>query len=371
MRFPASLFLLLLAATAQAQPIVGNEVVWRTTPPAATFKPAAQAARLSADGDALLVTWSEVAGGVSHVCAGRLDGTGHLLSVGVCSSGTADAVTIAPFGDRYLAAWLEPGSTTMPRPLLVTAALDRGFKVLSSRVIGSTDGAPIVRCQRSRAFVGSGTSLYELDADGAAVNTYPAGGVIDDVGAAGEQVGYVVHQVTHFPAFCYGLISCNPAFDRYALTFTWVFTLTNGITYDSPSSNALPGVGANGAGFLVAWFEPIRMVKAAFFQSTFDTLLVGSRGPDTLDPNVQPQVAWDGARWLVVWSIGDGIEGSAVSPDRTVTTFTISAHGARPAVAAVTRGQFVVTYEVVDGSERRLASRVIELEPFSRGRAVR
>jgi hypothetical protein len=368
MKLVALLFL--AATTAQAQPIVGDEVVWRTTSPEATYKPVPQAARVAADGYTLLVTWSEVADSVSRVCAGRLDGTGHLMSVGVCSTGIGDAATITRFGDRYLAAWLEPGTAT-PRSLLVTAALDRNLTVLSTRTIGSTDGPPIVRSGRSRAFVGSGKSLYELDADGAAIHVYPTGDdVIDDVDAAGEQVGYVVHTVTHFPPICHGL-GCTNQFDRYSLKFTWLATLTNAISYDAPSANALPGVGTNGDGFLVAWYEPTRLVKGAFFESTFETLLLSRRGPEVLDAGAQPQVAWDGARWLVVWSTGDGIEGAAVLPDHSVTPFTISAHGRRPAVTAAKRGEFVVTYEVAGAAERRLASRVIGLGPSSRERAVR
>src|SRR6266850_2377148 len=226
--------LFLAATTAQAQPIVGDEVVWWITSPVTTYKPVPQAARVAADGYTLLVTWSEVADGVSRVCAGRLDGAGHLMLVGVCSSGTADAATIVPFGDRYLAAWLEPemGKT---RPLLVTASLDRNVELLSSHVIGSTDGPPIVRAGRSRAFVGSGSSLHELDANAAATHTYEAGSVIDDVGAAGDQVGYVVHSLTHTgPACHFGF--CSAPFDTYTLKFTSLFNLSNGFSFRATSS---------------------------------------------------------------------------------------------------------------------------------------
>src|SRR5437660_4020114 len=157
--------LLLIAAGAQAQPLVGPEVVWRTTSPATTYSPAPQAAPVAADGDGFVVAWSEVADGASRAFAGRLDGGGRLQTVGVRTSGTADAAAIVPFAGRYVAAWLEP-ELSDGRPLLVTGALDRDFHLLSSRVSDFLSEVPIVRANQGHAFVARGTVLYELDRDG-------------------------------------------------------------------------------------------------------------------------------------------------------------------------------------------------------------
>ena len=61
---------LLLAASAQGQPTVGDEVIWRTTLSAATYRPAPQAARVAADGGGFVVAWSEFdSDGISRACA--------------------------------------------------------------------------------------------------------------------------------------------------------------------------------------------------------------------------------------------------------------------------------------------------------------
>jgi len=82
-------------------------------------------------------------------------------------------------------------------------------------------------------------------------------------------------------------------------------------------------------------------------------------------------VAFDGKRWVVVWSNLSGIHGAVVAPDQTVTPFAVSAEGTRPAIATSKEGRFLVTYEVI-GPGRRLASRLIDFTPpGQRGRAVR
>ena len=112
---------LLLAAAA---PLIGPEVTWRVTSPEATYFPAPQAAPLAADGSGYVVTWSEVTNGISHACAGTLGANGHLEKVGVCTSGTGDAAVVRPYGDGYIAAWLEPEAIDA-RPHLVTGVKRR------------------------------------------------------------------------------------------------------------------------------------------------------------------------------------------------------------------------------------------------------
>src|SRR5262249_1798161 len=106
--------------------------------------------------------------------------------------------------------------------------------------------------------------------------------------------------------------------------------------------------------------------------STFVSFPVSERGALSWDELTQPQVAWDGARWVAVWARGDSIEGAVILPNRSTTPFTISARGVRPAIAASKPGRFLVTYEVVDTGQRRLAARLIDFSPPpGRGRAIR
>jgi hypothetical protein len=361
---------LLIASVAQAQPFVSEEVIWRTPSPAATFLMARQAARVEADGNGFVVSWSEVSDGVSRAYAGRLDARGRLERVGVGTAGTADSVAIAPLGDRYIAAWREPSS--LGQNILVTAALDREFRVISARPVPAS-GLPapvIVRTSGARAFVGSGNFLYEVDRDGAPIRVYDLPRSLDDLAVAGDDVGYVLHSFTRTPKFC-GFFRCSEPFDTYDLSFTWLYHSTSAMSTrlagDAPSA-----VGTNGSTFLVVWFEA-HVVQAAFLGSSFaQPFTISSRGVTTPDPLEQPQIAWDGARWLVVWSTTSGIEAAAVTPNLSITAFRLSPRGYRPAVAAAKDGRFVVTYEDYGFEGRRLASRIVDFAPpGDRERAVR
>jgi hypothetical protein len=366
--------ILLAAAAAQAQPVVTEESTWRHTSSATTYRPSAQAAPVVADGGGFLVTWSEVADGLSRAYAGRLDASGRLLSVGVRTGGEADAASVAPFGDRIIAAWLEPG--VGQRPLAMFAALDRSFQLVSVRPVELLATPPIVRTTGSRAFVGADAKLYEVDRDGAPLTVVNAPGLIDDLAAVGSNVGFVSHSYTPFKSFpnpCHPFTICvapGPVPEAYTVVFTWLYRLTSG-TSASVTANARTAVAGGGDSFLVVWFEPGK-VKGSLFGSTFMPFLISSRVPEPLDARAQPQVAWDGQRWIAVWSADGSVLGAAVTPDAKVTTFDVSARGKRPAINAAVPSRFLVTYEVVDSDTRHLGSRLIDFTPpGQRERAVR
>jgi hypothetical protein len=367
-------FLLLIAASAQGQFVVTDEVIWRKASTAATYRPAPQAAPVAADEGGFMVAWSEFEEGLSRAYAGRLDTGGHLVTVGVRTGGAADAPSIAAFGDRLLVAWLEPDAYD-GRPMLVTGALDHDFKLLSARPIGLTLSAPVVRAASSRAYVGSGKFAYEVDAAGAPLAVFDLPRAIDDIAIAGSQVGYVWHASGTSASLCSW---CQPhpppaPTPTYVLTFTWQYKLI--VQTALPfKSDAPAAISSNGNEFLVVWSEaaPNRSIKASLFGSTFKPFLVSARGPLRFDSVTQPQVAWDGMRWVAVWALDDSIEGAVIAADLKVTPFTVSARGLRPAIAAAKPGRFIVTYEVVDPTERRLASRLIDFGPRGdRERAVR
>ena len=345
--------LLLIASAVQAQPFIGPEVVWRTTSPAATFSPSPQAARIQPDGDGYVVAWSEVEDGTSRAYAGRLDGAGRLATVGVHTAGAADAPAIASFGGHYIVAWIEPGAVDA-RPSLVIGALDRDFKLIAARPMGLTSGRPVVRTEAVRAYVASGNFMYEVDVDGAPLVVFDIPQPVDDMAAAGDQLGYVFHSRT--PLSTVG--------------FTWLFRLTTGrllAPIDLPAA-----VASNGSSFLVIWNElsPLRL-NGSLFGTSFKPFTISSRVGQTNAKLEQPQAAWDGTRWLVVWPTGDAIEAAAIGADLSVKPFTLSLRGRRPAIASGKPGRFVVTYEIVDDSERRLVSRVVDFNPPEHGRAVR
>jgi hypothetical protein len=351
----AALALLLFAAAASAQPVVSRETIWRTASAEATYSPAPQAARIEPDRAGFVVAWTEVEGGVSRAYAGRLDGNGQLLSVDVHTSGAAGAVSIAPFGDRYIAAWHEPESGD-DRPLLVTAALDRDFHLLSSRPVGLTDGHPIVKAEAGRAFIASGHSLYEVDRDGAPVVVYNDSSLLDDAATTADQIGYVFRQPR-----------------PNVVGFTWLFRLTAGVAVSFPVIDAPAGVAANGNTFLVVWGESggTRPLFGSFFGTSFKRFTIATQALPAFGRLIQPQIASDGVRWVVVWQRGDRIDGAAITSAGQVSTFAVSGSGARPAIASVRRGRFVITYERLADGQRNLASRVIDFGESERERAAR
>jgi len=340
-----------------------------------TFKPAPQAARVSADGDGFLVAWSEVdQDGIAHGYAGRMNAAGQLTTIGVRTSGVADAPAVARFGDRYIAAWLEPEPDG--RPMLVTGALDRDFKVVAARPIGLTSGPPIVRATETRAYVGSGNFLYEVDRDAAPVTVYDLPQPIDDLTVMGNDVGYVHHDtaVTAFPCILgcghYPIIP-KPPVPRYYLTFTRLYWLTTtaSLIFDSRAPSA---VASGGDEFLVVFADSAMLsIKGAIVGSTIEPFLISPKGQRRFDAQTQPQAAWDGTRWVAVWDSGLGIEGAVIAPDHNVTPFNISAEGARPSIAASKPGRFLITYETTSAG-RKLVSRLIDFtSPNQRERVIR
>lgn len=352
--------LLILAAT--AQPTVMPEVVWRTTSPAATFRPAPQAAKVAPDGDGYLVAWSEVDDGLSRAFAGKLNAAGELTTIGVRTLGAADAPVIAQFGGRYLVAWLEPDPIDS-RPVLVSGALDQDFKLVSARPVGLTAGPPVLRIAPTRAYLGSGNFLYELDTNGAPGATFEIPHPIDDLTADGGEVGYVVHAPQT------GVSATS------LLWFTWLYRLHTATVLPF-RTNAPAAVSGGNKSFLVVWFQasPNTAVLASLFvpSMSFQAFFVAGPGAISNDPLTAPQVAWDGARWVIVWASGDGIRGAVVEPSRQVQAFLVNARGTRPAITASKPGRFLVTYEMNDGVARHLASRVLDFNGAAgRGRAIR
>jgi len=371
--------LLFIAAAAQAQPIIGPEVVWRTTSAEATYRPARQAAPLAADVDGFVVAWSEVIDSASRAYAGRLDAAGRLQTIGVRTFGTADAAVIAPFAGRYLAAWLEPEASD-GRPLLVTGALDRSFRLLSTKTSDFIAAdAPILRAGGTHAFVADGTAFSELNSDGLPMSSSGATYPIDDLAIVEQsglpsQVAYVSRYFHQEPNFCF--FGCGSTTHLVStLNFNWYFGAAKSL--DGANVKSPLGIGSNGREFLVVWFDDVQRAVMGSVLSPSARLFGpfvfgGAHAPASLDPVFQPEVASDGSRWMVVWARENGIEAATVAPGGARSAFTISAHGLRPAIATIAPGRFVITYEVVGFDQRQLVSRVIDFNaPTPRIRPAR
>src|SRR5262245_15582723 len=306
--------LLLAAVTALPQAVVGEEVVWRSTSATPTFHPALQAAPIAADGENYVVTWSEFEAGLSHAYAGRLDARGRLTQIGVRTAGAADAATIVPFGGRYLAAWLEPEPGNWLAQL-VAGALDRDFQLIAARSFGLIEGLPIVRANAAHAFITAGRQLLEIDRDATRTNTYVSADRIDDVAVWGNEAGFVAQSLDSAKCtgfFCRGTVYLN----TYTLSFTWLYRFVDA-RGSKFNTGALPlgasaTAGMAGDHYLIAYVDPRDgLVKAT--DGHYGYLQLGQGPSLAAMPNVQPQVAWDGQVWLVVWTGGSGVEAAVVN----------------------------------------------------------
>lgn len=364
----------ILAATAIAPPTVLPETIWRTTAATVTFHPAPRAAPPAPDGDGYVVAWSEVENGISRAFAGKLNSAGELTTTGVRTAGVADAPVVAPFGGRTLAAWLEPDSVD-GRPTLVTGALDRDLGLVAARPIGLSSGAPAFGITPARAYLGAGNFLYEVDVNGAPGATFDAPRPIDALATDGDQIAFVSHALPLLP-----LLNCcfkpppQPTV-KYEVRFTWLFRMSASLVVPV-RNDSLGAISGGRQSFLVVWWEPSSppAIKASLFaaEATFHPIVVSIRAETRADVPVTPQAAWDGARWVAIWTHGDEIEGAVIDPSLQAQTFRVAERGSRPAITASKPGRFLVTYEVIDGATRRLASRILDFNGAAgRGRAIR
>lgn len=349
-------FAALLLAVA---PMMSDELVWRTMPPATPSVASPRAVSIAVDGDGFIAAWEE--GG--KVYAGALDARGRPTGA-MRAIGAGFGPSIAPAGGRFLAVWFDP--TNSAGTVLLTAALDRNLNVLDTHLVPLRASPPVLR----PPFVASGSMLYELDVDGAPVKVVlEASKPIDDF-VWSPEVAYVSHTTTRSPTMC-GFAGCFPPFDTYALSFTWLNRATNGwswrFTGDSPAT-----ICANGDAFLIVYLSSTLGARAIAIRGA-EVREIALPGPlPRYDAAAQAQVAWDGARWVVVWPVFAGIIGVTIDPDLIVTPFAVNDRGTRPALAVSSPGRLLLTYEVVDPQSRRFASRIIDFNPPARReRAVR
>jgi len=229
--------MMLAALLLAVQPFVSEEIVWRTMP--ATIPASPRAISLAADGDGFVAAWSEQ----WKVYAARLDARGRLISETARVFGAGDAPSIAPRGDRVIAAW--QGSFGV----LQIGALDRSFNVVSERPTEIV-AAPVVH----GAYVAAGKLLYEVDGDGAPFKATEAARTIDDFTSPGDELAIVTHTPMHFLSVC-GFAHCTPPFDTYALDFArinraalhWSWTFLS----DAPAT-----VASNGDAYLIVYLDP-------------------------------------------------------------------------------------------------------------------
>jgi len=373
---------ILAAATAAAQPYVGNEVRFPVSEIPITISTAPSSALSIAAGDGeFAVTWSSGAA-QSRVSIMRLDGALRPASAqrdlapffGDGYDAVDPQVVVTPSG--YAVAWRERKRTEEKQPIfIIVARLTKTFETETVMNVAATPPDTRFRLGNGAGddlVLGVDPVVYTLKRDGAILL---AGGasVLDDVAATPQHLAYVAHSLT--PASdCFtlfgGPVCRTPAHFDARVVLDGV--ASDRLTVSSPPPTPPSGftLSTDGSKQFLTWIGTHGEIFASALakppQSLDDPLNLGTM---TATPPYAslPVSAGDGERWLVVRQSNEDIVGSVVEANGMTHDVMIAASSEpeqRPVVIAAAKGVFVVAYEIdVDATHRQLAARYVTFLP--------
>lgn len=349
---------------------------------------AAPAIRLISDGGGYILTWSALGDDQrTHVYAGRLDATAHLVPGSVRAmpawmGGDVDAGSLSVArvaGGGYIASWLEVerGSTS---PRVALTSLDGSLNPQAPRIMTTQCSAPPLLLRRGdQVLLAACTLLYTMDRNAQVVDVADLHLIADDlaVTAAGN-VGIIGHVSSHQVINCTFFKCFSPPIvnDTYTVTMIWLYratlmpqTLRHLSTYSTAIASA-------GGGFLIVWTDATAESGGTLFATRNDEpfledarpIEIAALHPDTAPPLPrQPQLASDGQRYVVVWQDQHDIFGAVVDPGaKSAVPFTVSATAAaetEPSIVAAGNGAFLVAYNTTFNGQRRIAGRFVTFPP--------
>jgi hypothetical protein len=403
-----ALALLLIAAAASAQVLVGDEIVSDPLRPrlAPVLPLAAPAVSLAKDRTGIAIAWTMANGSGSgdRVYVARLDEEGHVAGVArEMPTGQTHqiypSIAAAPDGNGFVVAWLEIDGANPSAARAVFSRLDAALTP-STPVILFPSPLPntpaVVRTSNAKTWISAGGFLWTIDAGGALDG--PFGGLV--VARDMTIAGGVPHLAGSRPVKS-SSYTCQPGcavpggpFNGYCRDDCRNYGTDTEIDFAAPPAvtvsktvhyvtDAQPALASNGADVVVVWFLGTQanggdVVFTRVPPSSSANLDAGkvltSFPADT--GQTRPDIAVDGARYVVAWRVrtsagNHDVAGVVIDADDKLTPLAIAttpADESDPAILAVGGGTFLVGYEKVTGTERRLAGRFIT---FGRRRATR
>jgi len=385
---------LLLAASV----VVGPEIATDPLPPRSPVRQAATpAVAMAHDIHGTAIVWtSEDSHGTSMIFFARLDETAHIvgsvheLSKSALVDDVTPSLAASPTGEGFVLAYLEIASSGTNA---VFNRLDADLQTSPQFVltaIGADEPPPVVRSGTSTWIAASGL-LWRMRTDGSLEPSIATGVLAADMTAATEWPVLVgedrIRSANYVCSSQPGCAidggpfrgSCYESCRVYAYTVALEIMALNGAStienFDFDSF-AQPAIAGDGHAVVVVRFDGDQQNRGSVVAQTGSTsIAVGTVLPDS--GATRPDIAFDGERYLIVWrsavAIGNhDIEGASIDAAGNVASFPIAGSSADerdPAVLAVGRGRFLVTYDKIDGAERRLAGRFVEFP--TRERAVR
>jgi hypothetical protein len=410
-------FALLHSVAAFAQVNVGDEVV--SDPLRVRLEPlfiAAPAVSIAKDRTGAAVAWT-MSDGASpsasdRVYVARLGGDGQaagavreipLSPAASLTHAAYPSIATAPDGNGFVLAWLEIDQFVSTRARTAYCRLDAALTPSTPVVLFPPVAAtspPLVRTKGETTWISAVGFLWTLSKNGT------VSGPLTGIAASDMTIGTDLPQLVGSHGIRSTSFTCKagcavgggpfngfcPDYcrifgpDNFALDFVALLTTSMSKTF-SFASDAQPAIASNGRDVLVAWLGGGQASGGDVVASRLgfgDFLRFGDL---TSQPKVlaqfpadagetRPDIAADGERYVVVWRsrsapANHDIVGVAIDNDGRVTPFSIATSSADerdPAILALGDGAFLVAYEKMTGTERRIAGRFVT---FGRHRAVR
>lgn len=384
----------LVSAAAYGQPVIGPELrtaVFNSYGPAVSTP--SSALGVTRDGSGFAICWSALDDSwKSRVFFARLDGQAMMTSRSELPTGEptgeADAYhpAIASDGNGFLVAWIERGRLWGVWQTFV-ARLDRLGQVvrppraISTPLFLTEPRPPLVVWNGTSYYVDACPQLVRLSADGEVLQVID-GGCADGAVPTATSVALARHssgRVDYSGSFFCHTICIQ---DSYSVGLSERGGCSAGQTFNYLDSLGV-GIASNGKQFLLVWpMAAWSRVLVATRIGNDCTLVDPWSGPlfiDFLAPGggagtSNPQIVWDGSRFLVVYQVsqsgGTEIRGATVTDGEVGAPFVIASGSVRrPAVIAAGPGHFLVAYELLSVQGAQLAGRLVDFPP-PRRRAV-
>lgn len=304
--------------------------------------------------------------------AGSVDRNGALVASTTIAvpDGVAFAPTLARTSDSILLAFVHRHAFLGDRVAAVTLD-DEGRPSGALRgFLGSSGTAPLLVSRGETYTLWDLERRYELDRTGAILSERDTDFYPDVLPFEGGELlfsRYAQQEQWH----C-GFVRCGTIPARYSVTWVWRAETHHGSgTVDRNwYASGVPAAAGTANEIALVW-NGMRGVEGLFLRNghvASELLVAGSVAIDT-----SPSIAFDGARFLIVFEDFGDLYGALVDSSMTVGhRFPIATSGtaeSAPRVVALSRGRFLVTYNHHD----TLAGRVINTSdaPPRKRRAIR
>ena len=234
--------------------------------------------------------------------------------------------------------------------------------------------APTVYWTGADYFLAVGSTLWAISADDSNTRRFGVGETIDALTGTASQLAIAGHSIQVSAGLCFHCPPKPPQPPReiYVAQFELVGTCSTTWSLE-PAPPLGTGVGFNGRQYLVVWPDNNSTLKA--FRLRGDCQNIDAPGSILIDhvfaggsATSNPQVAWDGTRFLIVYQTSAGeIRGAAVNEGESAPPFVVAdGNVRRPTLIAVAPGRFLVAYEALSVNGTQLAGRFIDFSPTRR-----